>query len=1131
MRVLKWLTAALSIASLIAVAIFLNFDLSGGTESKALLPVLNTFFLGMLPFSAAFFAARTYLKTNVRSTLFMSCGLLVFGLGSTIAGWLDYLPNGANFTATVHGICASIGAALQMASGMWMDRKERPYTGRRTRLIISIVGVILFTCTVGAAAVFHVVPPFILGGEPTELRKFFLFASILFFFTSAILYLKQYLKLKQGSLYWYSASLALTAAGILALSVQQNVGDAVCWIGRADQYAGGVFALVSVLALRQEARERRMDIPSIMADFFSDAESGYRNLVETSSDAILSVDADYHIFFSNSAAEKMLGYTNDEIRKISFLDLLVHDSTREYLHKDTLVFRNSDPDAFSGKTMEIELKGKGERQFQAELSLSIRKLPSGPVFTYIIRDITRRKRNAARIQRQNTILNAINRIYENAVTCTTMEELGNACLSIIQTITESRIGFIGETGSDGLFHDIAISENGWEACKLTDRCGHRRPPGNFKITGLYGKVLKTGRSILTNDPCRHPEGTGIPEGHPVLSSFLGVPFIRDGKAAGMMAVANREGGYDGEDQEILETLAPTILEVILRKRAEEDLRRSESLLRTLIEGSPDPIFLKDTQSRIVAANTAYEEKCAGRPGKCVGKDNFELFDDAETARYITAEDRNVMDSGKGQIFEDTLRCNGAIRTLITSKVPWHDENGSVMGLVCVMHDITDRKNLELQLQMLYKVAGKLLASERPQNIVDELCTDVMQFLDCQSFFNYLAGSDEILRLNAYKGIPAELLPEVESLRMGEALCGSVAQSRQRRVVGDIQSLNDPVTGFLRELGIRAYACHPLMDHDRAIGTLAFCTKTRDRFKDGELALMKAVADHVATAISHAEAENRILEMNRELMKKSQLITDFFTNVSHEFKTPLSIILIELELMEYHIRDSCCGCTQDVRKITDVMRQNSYRLSRLIQNLLDVTKIDAGFMNVNLRDADIILSLRELAASVSDFAKNAGISVQFISDMARRHIPMDMEKTERIMLNLLSNAIKYTSPGGQITVKARNFDDRIVISVKDTGEGIPKDKKEIIFDRFRQVNTSLTRNTEGSGIGLSLTKALVELLRGRIWFESEGGKGSEFFIELPILPFDRQLMIPEIEGMSMMKKVEMELSDIRKLETV
>jgi signal transduction histidine kinase/ActR/RegA family two-component response regulator len=155
-----------------------------------------------------------------------------------------------------------------------------------------------------------------------------------------------------------------------------------------------------------------------------------------------------------------------------------------------------------------------------------------------------------------------------------VEDLGQACLNIIESVTDSRISFIGEIGKDSLLHDIAISNPGWDLCTMHDKTGHRRPPGNFIVSGLYGRVLQDGMSLLTNDPSSHPDSIGVPEGHPPLTAFLGVPFIQNGKAIGMIGVANNEGGYHSEEQEILEALTPTVLEVILRKRADEGLRKA-----------------------------------------------------------------------------------------------------------------------------------------------------------------------------------------------------------------------------------------------------------------------------------------------------------------------------------------------------------------------------------------------------------------------------------------------------------------------------------------------------------------------------------------------------------------------------
>ena len=199
-----------------------------------------------------------------------------------------------------------------------------------------------------------------------------------------------------------------------------------------------------------------------------------------------------------------------------------------------------------------------------------------------VADITARKRTEEALQRQSEVLLGINRLLELALGPLTQEELCEAGLAVVEDLTASRISFIGEIGPDGFLHDLAISNPGWDACKMNDRTGHRRPPGNFPIHGIYGRVLADGTSLIVNDPAAHPDRIGLPEGHPPLTTFLGVPLFREGRVAGMIAVANRAGGYRLEDQEALEAIAPAVIEALDRKRAEEALRELNATLETKV---------------------------------------------------------------------------------------------------------------------------------------------------------------------------------------------------------------------------------------------------------------------------------------------------------------------------------------------------------------------------------------------------------------------------------------------------------------------------------------------------------------------------------------------------------------------
>jgi len=179
-----------------------------------------------------------------------------------------------------------------------------------------------------------------------------------------------------------------------------------------------------------------------------------------------------------------------------------------------------------------------------------------------------------------------------------------------------------------------------------------------------------------------------------------------------------------------------------------------------------------------------------------------------------------------------------------------------------------------------------------------------------------------------------------------------------------------------------------------------------------------------------------------------------------------------------------------------MKQNSYRLLRLLNNVIDITKIDSGFYNIKVEDYDIKMLIEKIVESIEDYVKNAGLNIKFKSNVDKLIISCDPEKIEKIILNILSNAIKFTEPGGKINVNLKVDKDALIISIKDTGIGIPEDKLDKVFYRFKQVNSLKHRANEGSGIGLSLVKSWVSAHNGEVFVKSKENKGTEFIIKLP-----------------------------------
>jgi len=247
-----------------------------------------------------------------------------------------------------------------------------------------------------------------------------------------------------------------------------------------------------------------------------------------------------------------------------------------------------------------------------------------------------------------------------------------------------------------------------------------------------------------------------------------------------------------------------------------------------------------------------------------------------------------------------------------------------------------------------------------------------------------------------------------------------------------------------------------------------------------------------------ERQNKIIEQQNEQLEKTlKLQEEFIVNISHELKTPLNVIFSAAQLFSMYCS---CGSLDEKKssiiKYIDSIRQNSYRLSKLINNIVDSSKIEAGFFNINLSNNNIVKVVEDIVMSVTNLTESKDLNIIFDTDIEEKIIACDAEKIERIVLNLISNAIKFSNCDDEIFVEVKDKYEFIEISVRDNGVGIKKKYLDMIFDRFKQVDKSLSRNAEGTGIGLSLVKSIVELHGGSISVESKFGQGSKFTVMIP-----------------------------------
>jgi PAS domain S-box-containing protein len=271
------------------------------------------------------------------------------------------------------------------------------------------------------------------------------------------------------------------------------------------------------------------------------------------------------------------------------------------------------------------------------------------------------------------------------------------------------------------------------------------------------------------------------------------------------------------------------------------------------------------------------------------------------------------------------------------------------------------------------------------------------------------------------------------------------------------------------------------------------------------------------------------EKNEALIIAIEMKDEFLSIISHEFKTPLTVINSAIQTMELICKDELSAKGKDFLK---KIKQNAFRQLRLVNNLLDITRANAGQIKIHKSSVNIVSYTKSIVDSVNIYALQKDLEIKFIATIKKKFMYLDEEKYERIILNLISNAIKFTPKGESIEVrlsmKERRKKSNICIEVIDTGVGIPKDKQSLIFERFGQVDSSLTRQAEGTGIGLSLVKKFVEAHWGEIKVESEVGRGSTFTILLPIFKECKKteiIQLPEPHDNRLIQSAEIEFSDI------
>src|SRR6478672_7657443 len=373
--------------------------------------------------------------------------------------------------------------------------------------------------------------------------------------------------------------------------------------------------------------------------------------------------------------------------------------------------------------------------------------------------------------------------------------------------------------------------------------------------------------------------------------------------------------------------------------------------------------------------------------------------------------------------------------------------------------------------------------------------------DCGVIYEYDESAQE-LNPRATHRMEQEMVEGLRAarVRLGEGATGRAAATRMPVEVPDIleqrELMGTRARPLITRFGYRSLLSVPLLREHQILGGLTVLRRQTGEFKPEVVNLLQTFATQSALAIQNARLFREIEDKSRQIEAANRHKSEFLANMSHELRTPLNAIIGFSEVLQEKLFGELNE--KQAEYTSDILTSGQHLLS-LINEILDLSKVEAGRMELELSSFDLPLAIDNARTFVRERAVKHGITLDVDVDERLGEYVGDERKIKQILLNLLSNAVKFTPEGGRISINAGKTDQGAEISVSDTGISIAPEDQPKIFEEFRQVGSDSTHKTEGTGLGLTLAKKFVELHGGKIWVESEVGKGSTFTFTLPAKP--------------------------------
>ncbi len=795
-----------------------------------------------------------------------------------------------------------------------------------------------------------------------------------------------------------------------------------------------------------------------MEQTLRESEEKYRRLVETLMEGIWVLDKDANTSFVNPRMAQMLGYTVDEMmgkHLFSFMDEQGKIIAMRYLERRMHNVKEQH---------DFEFIRKDGTQIYTSLETCPINDEKGNYSGAIaaIADITERKRAEDELRQSHDLLEAIGNAQSSFIEDSDKRILFDNILQELISLTRSEYGLIGEVfyNSEGnpylkITHattNITSNKDNREFFDIKAPIGKEFE----NIKTLFGNVIISGKPLISNNPSRSEWKGELPAGHPLLNSFMVLPFYHANKIVGIASIANRPGGYDEKLVNYLQPLLNTCANIIeayknsqKRKEAEDELRESERFMDSIFESIQDGIGIIDKEMNIIRVNKT-AEIWYSHAMPLIGKKCYEAYHNRkEQCEFCPAQ-------------ETFVTGNSSYRTVPKhgpggKEVGWHEifcyplkdtKTGQMKGVIEYVRNITERKFVEEELRQ--SEAKYRLLIENIQEGVFVIQDAKIQFVN--KGFRDIAGysNEEIIGMDFRHFVAPEDLEMVQDRYFQRQKGEKVPEEYEFHVLRK----NGEKIIISMNVGIVTYR--------------------------GRIASMGVIND----ITERKKREEAIRRYNLEIKESNRMKELFADIMHHDLLNPLNVANGYVEYFLENEKDP------NRKSYLEIIKRNLVKGMELIENATKFSKLES-MKNIEFNDLDLKIVVREVIENLTPLAVRAGISIE---NNLKRSMPARGNKIiEDIFLNLISNAIKYAPKGKRIIVDGKDGRKFWMIRVIDFGPGIKDAYKKLIFERFHREEK---KGVKGSGLGLAIARKIVELHKGRIWVEDNPEGGAIFTVEIP-----------------------------------